>query len=72
MGGGFDGVVRLWGPRSAPMPEPSDRRGCPVTAVAAGATAPGLVVAAHPALKPCPGAGIRTFAIQFSLVKVMT
>ncbi|WP_329489191.1 hypothetical protein OG618_21655 [Kitasatospora sp. NBC_01246] len=44
--GGFDGAVRLWGPRSAPMPEPSDRRGCPVTAVAAGATAAGPVVAA--------------------------
>ncbi|WP_405361015.1 hypothetical protein OG535_22500 [Kitasatospora sp. NBC_00085] len=44
--GGFDGAVRIWGPRSAPMPEPSDRRGCPVTAVAAGATAAGPVVAA--------------------------
>ncbi|WP_406202174.1 hypothetical protein OH807_23410 [Kitasatospora sp. NBC_01560] len=44
--GGFDGAVRLWGPRSGPMPEPSDRRGCPVTAVAAGATAAGPVVAA--------------------------
>ncbi|MFF8769628.1 hypothetical protein [Kitasatospora sp. NPDC015120] len=44
--GGFDGAVRLWGPHSAPMPEPSDRRGCPVTAVAAGATAAGPVVAA--------------------------
>ncbi|MFB6889506.1 hypothetical protein ACFCX4_09360 [Kitasatospora sp. NPDC056327] len=44
--GGFDGAVRLWGPRSAPMAEPSDRRGCPVTAVAAGVTAAGPVVAA--------------------------
>ncbi|MFC5887712.1 hypothetical protein RMN57_22390 [Kitasatospora sp. CM 4170] len=44
--GGFDGAVRLWGPRSGPMPEPSDRRGCPVTAVAAGTTAAGPVVAA--------------------------
>ncbi|MFE4602683.1 hypothetical protein ACFRKE_17705 [Kitasatospora indigofera] len=44
--GGFDGVVRLWGPRSEPMPGPLDRREGPVTAVAAGIGAAGPVVAA--------------------------
>ncbi|WP_441249522.1 hypothetical protein [Kitasatospora sp. McL0602] len=44
--GGLDGAVQLWGPAAEPMPEPSDRRGCPVTAVAAGATAAGALVAA--------------------------
>ncbi|MFC8450326.1 hypothetical protein [Kitasatospora sp. NPDC057223] len=44
--GGLDGAVRLWGPDSEPMAEPSDRRHVPVTAVAAGLTAAGLAVAA--------------------------
>jgi hypothetical protein len=44
--GGLDGAVRLWGPESDPMAEPSDRRGCPVTAVAVGSTAAGPLVAA--------------------------
>ncbi len=44
--GGFDGAVRLWGPDGDPMDEPLDRRGCPVTAVAAGVTSAGPLVAA--------------------------
>jgi hypothetical protein len=44
--GGLDGTVQLWSPASEPMPEPSDRRDCPVTAVAAGSTAAGPLVAA--------------------------
>ncbi|GLW53400.1 WD40 repeat domain-containing protein [Kitasatospora phosalacinea] len=45
--GGLDGAVRLWGPGSAPMPEPADHRPCPVTALAldAGPDGPVLAVA---------------------------
>ncbi|KJK55542.1 WD40 repeat domain-containing protein [Saccharothrix sp. ST-888] len=46
LSGGLDGTVQLWGPASEPMSEASDRRDCPVTAVAAGATAAGALVAA--------------------------
>ncbi len=47
--GGLDGAVRLWGPDSVPMAEPSDQRACPVTAVAVAvldAPRAGLTVAA--------------------------
>ncbi|WP_377270451.1 hypothetical protein [Peterkaempfera sp. SMS 1(5)a] len=44
--GGLDGTVRLWGPGAEPMPEPSDARECPVTAVAAAHSGRGLLVAA--------------------------
>lgn len=43
--GGRDGAVRLWGPTGEPMPEASDRRDCPVTAVAAGTVGSELLVA---------------------------
>ncbi|MFD7642945.1 hypothetical protein ACFV4P_20060 [Kitasatospora sp. NPDC059795] len=44
--GGLDGAVRLWGPGSEPMPEPADRRRCPVTALALGSGPSGLLLAA--------------------------
>jgi len=44
--GGFDGAVRLWGPGTDPRAEPSDRRDCPVTAVAVGETPGGTAVVA--------------------------
>lgn len=44
--GGLDGAVRLWGPGSDPMAEPTDQRGCPATTVAVSATAAGPLVAA--------------------------
>lgn len=44
--GGLDGAVRIWGPYSDPMAEPTDRRACPVTAVAVSTTAAGPLVAA--------------------------
>ncbi|MFJ1757458.1 hypothetical protein [Kitasatospora sp. NPDC088134] len=45
--GGLDGAVRLWGPGDEPMPEPADRRPCPVTALAldTGASGPALAAA---------------------------
>ena len=44
--GGADGAVRLWGPGSAPAPEPAERRDGPVTAVAVAGGPAGPVVAA--------------------------
>ncbi|GAA0661428.1 hypothetical protein GCM10010193_10640 [Kitasatospora atroaurantiaca] len=44
--GGFDGVVRLWEPGTEPRAEPTDRRDCPVTAVAVGETPGGAAVVA--------------------------
>ncbi|MFI9783318.1 hypothetical protein ACIHEI_07385 [Kitasatospora sp. NPDC051984] len=43
--GGLDGAVRLWGPGSEPMPEPAERRPCPVTALALGTGPSGLLLA---------------------------
>ncbi|MEW2257548.1 hypothetical protein [Streptomyces sp. NPDC047869] len=43
--GGADGTVRVWGPGADPLPSPVRSRSCPVTALAAGVTDSGPVLA---------------------------